>query len=96
MATTARDTEKYYEDLRTEVDTLRKDLQSVTQTLRELVTSEGRAARERVRETTAEAQAKGRETVESIGPAIAERPFTSVATAFGVGLMIGALLNRRQ
>lgn len=96
MATPARETDKYYDELRSEVDTLRKDLQSVTQTIRELAASESRAARERLRQSATEAQAKGREAIESVGPAIGEHPFTSVATAFGVGLVVGALLNRRQ
>lgn len=93
MATTA---DKYYEDLRTEVDNLRKDVQAVTQTIRDLAASETRAAQERVRQRASEVRDKGKEALDSVAPAIAERPFTSVATAFGVGLVIGALLNRRQ
>jgi len=91
----AREPEKYYEDLKSEVDALRKDVQAVTQTMRDLATSQTKAARERVRQQAHEARERGEEALESVGPAIAERPFTSVATAFGVGLLVGALLNRR-
>jgi ElaB/YqjD/DUF883 family membrane-anchored ribosome-binding protein len=45
-------------------------------------------------DATKEASRRGREGVAAVEQQIEERPFISVLVAFGIGLVIGKLINR--
>jgi ElaB/YqjD/DUF883 family membrane-anchored ribosome-binding protein len=84
-----------YETIRKEVDQLRSDIGELTHTLKAIAADETGAAYERVRQTAQRAQEQVSQTASSVGQEIGERPFTSVLSAFSVGLLIGMLFSRR-
>jgi len=84
-----------YETLRKELDQLRSDISGLTRTLKDIAADETTATYEKVRQTAQRAQEQAAQTVGSVGQEIGERPFTSVLSAFSVGLVIGMLFSRR-
>ena len=84
------------ESLRAEMEQLRADLAKVGETLNTIVSGRAEAAYERVRGATEKAAAQASHAAESVGNEISTRPFTSVATAFLVGAMIGMMASRRS
>ncbi len=73
--------------LKAEIEKLRKDFATVAETLKEL-------SSEQARESVAHLRQQAEQTGQKIEAEIRERPFTSVATAFGLGFIIARLLNR--
>ncbi len=85
-----------YETLRKELDQLRSDLGTLTQTLKGIATDEGSAAYDKVRQSAQKAQAQASQAIGAVGTEIGERPFTSMVTAFSIGLVIGMLFSHRS
>lgn len=83
-------------DLQAEIGQLRADLGKIADTLKTIVSDEAREGYARVRGAAAEAQARAARTTEAVGHEISDRPFTSVATAFGAGILLGLLFGRRS
>jgi len=71
-------------DLQAEIAQLRADLAKTADTLKAIVANEAGATCERMSDTA-----------EAVGHEISERPFTSVATAFGTDIVLGMLFSRR-
>lgn len=95
MATTT-ELNKDMENLRGDIDDLRADLSAVAATLKNLGMEQGREAvdkakevRDKTRRQASAAQAKLEEEIEA-------RPLTSVLGAFGIGFVIGRMLDRRN
>ena len=85
--------------LRADLDALRGDLGQILGTLKVKTTnraeSELDAMRSRIERLAGDVQSSGRETARKVEEQIEERPFTSIAMAFAVGLMLGRLFDRR-
>jgi ElaB/YqjD/DUF883 family membrane-anchored ribosome-binding protein len=84
---------------------LRKDLQSLVKTFKDEQKAVGKEALGRLQDgahqakaelgrLAGEAGARGRESIHALETHIEERPFTSVLAAFGIGLILGKLLDR--
>ena len=93
-----------YEALREDLNNHRADVAALTESLVE--TGKGRAtaarqsavaeARQRLEQLSERVQAareQGRETVERIERQVAANPWRSIATIFGVGLLVGMIVN---
>ena len=84
--------------IKDDVAGLRKDLQTLIKTVADDQKAHGKEAldkaRAEVNRLASEARAKGREGVHALETQIEERPFTSVLVAFGIGLILGKLLDR--
>ncbi|EKV30527.1 hypothetical protein C882_4486 [Caenispirillum salinarum AK4] len=91
--------------LKSDMDALRKDFAALTESLKDVSTARGRSYAERARATaddyqhraqaTAEEyQARARAGLEQAQATIEERPMTSVLVAFGIGLLLGKILDR--
>ena len=108
MAAANRNLEEEFDTLKAGLDTLRKDISSLVSSFGDAATDEvktrGRRARAAVGrgtdragevcdDATNEASRRGREGV-AVKQQIEERPVISVLVAFGVGLVIGKLINR--
>jgi ElaB/YqjD/DUF883 family membrane-anchored ribosome-binding protein len=110
MAAANRSLEEEFDTLKAGLDTLRKDISSLVSSFGDAATDEvktrgrraraavGRGATDRAGEVwddaTNEASRRGREGVAAVKQQIEERPVISVLVAFGVGLVIGKLINR--
>jgi ElaB/YqjD/DUF883 family membrane-anchored ribosome-binding protein len=101
-----RDLQKDLEALKEDMAQLRSDLAELTQRLVETGRDEVGTARNRVRararnlgqelrETLNDTGERGLKTVESVEQLMAERPMVSLLAAFGLGLFVGKLLDRR-
>jgi ElaB/YqjD/DUF883 family membrane-anchored ribosome-binding protein len=92
------DLKKDVEALRADLDALRSDLGQILGTLKSKsgnrAEAEIDAIRKRIERVAGDIQSGGRETARAVGEQIEERPFTSIAMAFAVGLVLGRLFDR--
>jgi len=98
MATKEAET-KFEEDvaaLREQLERVRAELAGVTGTLQELAGDAGDEVRGRVRAAAAGARAEARRAGEAISSEIQEKPLASLAIAFIIGLLFGALFSRSR
>lgn len=84
------------ERLKSDIQDLRNDISTLAQSLRELGSAQGEEALarlrdvgDRARQRTVAAETRFEQQVES-------HPLTSVLTAFGVGFVMGLVLDRRR
>ena len=109
MAAANRNLEEELDTLKAGLDTLRKDISALVSSFGDAATDEvktrGRRARAAVGrvtdrageawdDATSGASRRGREGVAALEHQIDERPFVSVLVAFGIGVVIGKLINR--
>jgi ElaB/YqjD/DUF883 family membrane-anchored ribosome-binding protein len=109
MAAANRNLEEEFDTLKAGLDTLRKDISTLVSSFGDSATDEvktrGRRARAAVGrvsdragevwdDATNEAGRRGRAGVAAVEQQIEERPFVSVLVAFGIGLLIGKLIDR--
>ena len=84
--------------LQADVDALRKDLAEVTKTLKAIgndtARTKAQAAAERVREVSGQARDQFDHAREVAVDQVRERPLTTVALTFGVGMLVGRLLQK--
>jgi ElaB/YqjD/DUF883 family membrane-anchored ribosome-binding protein len=92
MADRASDSARAIEE---DIAALREDLKTLTASVAGLAKEKGDNLRADLGAKADKAMASGREAAESMQDAVRERPMTSVFVAFGVGVLIGHLLDRR-
>jgi ElaB/YqjD/DUF883 family membrane-anchored ribosome-binding protein len=109
MATANRNLEEEFDALKAALETLRKEINSRVNSFGDATTDEimtrGRRARAAVGraadrasevwdDATNEASRRGRKGAAALEQQIEERPFISLLVAFGIGVVIGSLINR--
>ncbi len=98
-ATDEPDLKKDVEALRDDLDALRGDLGQLLGTLKTKTSNRAEteidALRRRVERVAGDIQSGGRDAARAVGDQIEERPFTSIAMAFAIGLVLGRLFDRR-
>lgn len=87
-----RDVERVKSDLRQ----IRGDVAGLAEDAVHAAKTGAAEARERVDRKVRAAAERGRESVEAIEDQIAAHPFMSVAVAFGVGMIMGCGLSRKD
>lgn len=88
-------TQKDFDALRKDLEALRTDLNALTKSLRDLVGDKVEQAKAEVHEAGERVQKSAREARDNLGGQIEERPFTALFSAFGIGMILGALFGRR-
>lgn len=91
MATDNTDTTRLREDL----DALRGDIGRLAESVRTLTEKGAWAGVDRARRRAGEAREQVEHLAEEVGHHLEERPYGSVMMAFGLGFVIGKLLERR-
>lgn len=91
MATENADTGRLREDL----EVLRADIARLADSVRTLTEKGARAGVDRARRRAGEAREQVENLAEEVGHHLEERPYGSVMMAFGLGFVIGKLLERR-
>lgn len=81
-------------EVQREMDRIKSDLRSLRDDISDVSRASGRAASEQVRETAENVQEQGKEVASKAREQVSENPVTSVATAFGVGALVGWLVSR--
>ena len=74
---------------------LREDLKTLSASVAGLAKEKGGEFRAELGARAEKVAASGRQATESVQDTVRERPITSVLAAFGVGVLIGHLLDRR-
>jgi len=81
-------------ELRAEIESLKSDVSKLTDTIKRVSSERASQERERVRQTAEQSRQKASEAAGVVGQEIQQRPLTSLAAAFGVGFVLGKMLNR--
>lgn len=92
MATTEDNRE--IEQLKGELETLRKDFRQLTDTFKSMSRQQLNAGADYARQSADQVRGQAREATQSLEHEISQRPFSSVAAAFGIGFIMGKLLDR--
>jgi ElaB/YqjD/DUF883 family membrane-anchored ribosome-binding protein len=82
--------------LRKDMDQLRGDIVSLTEAFKDLGMERGRAAMEKAKLTGASVLKDADALRARADREIEARPITSVLTSFGIGFLVGMLLDRRN
>lgn len=82
--------------LRADLNTLRDDVSHLTDTLKHMASARGNEAYERLRQTADQTRTRVRDGANAAAQQVEERPLTSVLIAFGVGLLLGIVFDRRR
>lgn len=90
----ATNSEKDIQELRDEMSKLRSDFTEISKTLRRISGERVEKGREKLRESAEWSRKRARDSLGDFEHEIEERPLTSIATAFGVGFILGKLLDR--
>lgn len=90
----ATNVEKDVEQLRNEYAELKSDVSKLTETMKKLYGDTAEAGRARARRAAERSRERARETYGAFEEEVRERPLTTIAAAFGIGLVIGKLLDR--
>jgi ElaB/YqjD/DUF883 family membrane-anchored ribosome-binding protein len=82
------------QELQDQVNALRKDFSELTKTMKSLSSDYAKQGQDKLKETADRAQQQARDTVHKAQANVETHPYTSMAVAFGVGLVIGKILDR--
>lgn len=82
------------EAIKKDMEQLRRDLSALTEAFKRNSQQRTQAGVEHARERFGEARLQAEGQAEQVGEQIKQRPFTSVLTAFGAGLLIGKIITR--
>lgn len=82
------------EQLRADLDQIQKDVAALTETLKNLGADRGQEGLDAVKRAAAATESQVKAAVKSVEDQVSERPFPSVLVAFGLGFLIGKLLDR--
>lgn len=88
------ESENTSEELKAEFASLREDISKITETLRRLSDEQVEDGRERTRRAANRTRERVNQAVGAVEGEIQHYPLTSLATAFGVGFIVGKLLDR--
>lgn len=91
---TATDTD--VQEFRAEMKQLRADFADLQATLGNLVRHGGAEAAAKARESGERVWGEAKKQVDGVRQKIEEKPVTSAATAFGVGMILGMLFSSRR
>ena len=86
-------TEKDIENLKSQIEDLRSDLSGIADAIKKLSGDAADDGVERIRRATRQTREKARDTLGSLEDEIEDRPLISVAAAFGLGFVLGKLLD---
>lgn len=90
----ASNVESDVEELKAEFSELKSDMAKLAESLKNLYGDSADQGRERVKAAAERSRAQVREAAGAFESEIGERPLTSVAAAFGIGFILGKLLDR--
>ena len=94
----ARNLETEFDTVKDDLSKLRTDISSLTEAFQSTATDRFRrqwtGAQDKFDKISNQARSQGREKLEDLAEEIEGRPLTSVFVAFGIGILLGRLLDR--
>lgn len=95
---TTRNLEGEFDVIKDDLVKLREDIANLSSALKDVTSETVRermeALRGRIDELTGDARSQSRQAMDDLADRIEERPLTSVLVAFGVGILLGRLVDR--
>jgi ElaB/YqjD/DUF883 family membrane-anchored ribosome-binding protein len=95
---TTRNIDGEFDTVKDDLTKLRNDIADLSAALKDVTSEAVRdqigVIRGRIDQLTGDAKLQGRQTLDTVTDHIEERPLASVLIAFGVGMLIGRLLDR--
>lgn len=88
------ESENTSEELKAEFAKLREDISKITETLQRLSGEQVAGGRERAQQAADRTREQVTRAADSVEEGIQHYPLTSLAAAFGVGFIVGKLLDR--
>ncbi|WP_438969673.1 DUF883 family protein [Methylophaga sp.] len=82
------------QELQDQLDTLRKDFSELTQTMKTMTSDYAKQGQDKLKEKADYAQEQARDSFYKAQGEVETHPYTSMAVAFGVGLVIGKILDK--
>lgn len=94
--TTTADVSKEFEVLKADIADVRKDLAMLVGSIRDLAEGRAQVAYSRVDELGRRVRDRVGRTRDTLEREVETRPFASIVTCFGIGFVLGMLLDRRR
>ena len=91
----AEQTQKEFDALRKDMETLRADMNALTDSLHDLLGEKVERAKTSARQAGERVQNQAQQVRDTVSDQVEERPLTALFTAFGIGMVLGALFSRR-
>lgn len=82
------------EELQKQLNALREDFSGLTKTLKEMSSAYAEQGQARVKDAADKVQQTARDSYGRVQHEVEAHPMSSVAIAFGVGLVLGKILDR--
>ena len=77
-----------------QLDSLRKDFSEVTKTLKDMTRAYAKDSQDQMKEAADQVGKQAKESYNKVQGEVETHPYTSMAVAFGVGLILGKILDR--
>lgn len=87
--------EKEQQELQTQLNNLREDLAEITKTVKQISSERAHSGQQRLHDVAERSRESLRHSLQTARGEIEHRPYTGMAVAFGAGLAIGKLLDRK-
>lgn len=91
----SNDTSKGVDDLKADIESLKSDVSTLMETLGKLAGDSGREGLRTLEDARARLEAQATHSVQAAERQIIEKPLLSICIAFGAGMLVGRLLDRR-
>lgn len=82
------------QELQDQLETLRKDFSELTQTMKTMTSDYAKQGQDKLKAKADYAQEQARDSFYKAQGEVETHPYTSMAVAFGVGLVIGKILDK--
>lgn len=82
------------QELQEQLDALRKDFSEVTKTLKDMTQAYAKESQDRMKGAADEAGKQVKESFTKVQGEVEMHPYTSMAVAFGIGMILGKILDR--
>lgn len=91
----AEQTQKDFDAIREDMQALRADLDTLTRSLGDLAGEKADRAKVNVRQAGERVQQGARQARDTVSGQVEERPMTALFSAFGIGMVLGAVIGRK-
>lgn len=82
------------DELQQQLNALREDFGEITKTLKTLTSDYAEQSQNKIRQTAERAQQQAKQSINRAQHEVEAHPYTSMAVAFGIGVVIGKILDR--
>jgi ElaB/YqjD/DUF883 family membrane-anchored ribosome-binding protein len=93
---TTRDISKDVDELKADMQKLREDVGHLVAALKTKAQETATVGVDKVRDGLSDAREYGEQMYKEVGKKVEERPITSLLVAFGIGMVLGKMMDHRR